>query len=400
MNFLLDSYGMLKYKSEDLYCITDINGNFIDLNHKTRSSLGIEDDQNVKLLNFKDFFYDITDWDNYALRIDGQLSVAGFDINLKKADGSILVGLLHSCISTDSKNEKYRVFLIHDTTSFMNSSLNAAKLNLELLDNNKKLNDAYSSMAHQEKMASIGQLSAGVAHEINNPLAFVSSNLKSLKKYISILIDYDSNSTNIIEKEEYDYVKEDLVSLLEETEEGISRIANITMSLKRFSRIDEDYKSTNFDLNNAIEDTVLISRNQCPENTEIIMELSEIPLIECYGNDINQVLLNILINAQQAQSDMEKNHKGFIKIQTTSIKNYIELIFEDNGPGISKEIVEKIYDPFFTTKEIGKGTGLGLGLCFNIIKNKHNGLIWLDNRENPTRFIINLPIINSGEINE
>jgi signal transduction histidine kinase len=265
------------------------------------------------------------------------------------------------------------------------------KMNLELLDKNRQLNNAYSTISQQEKLASLGELSAGVAHEINNPLAFVSSNLKSLAKYTQRIFQYEF----VLDKdqeEEFNFMKEDLVSLFEETKEGVTRIENITKSLKRFSRMDEESRTTLYDINQAIKDTILISKNQCPSHTEIKMELSDIPLIECYANDINQVLLNMVINALQAQSESDEGFRGYLKIGTVINKNNLEITIEDNGPGIPEMIEKKIYDPFFTTKEIGKGTGLGLGICFNIINNKHNGALWLDNRAHPTRFIISIPL--------
>lgn len=387
-------YGRLHKDSLDLYFLTDREGFFIHLNEKTYISLNIDKDQNITDLNIKDYIYELSDWNNYLKKIEGKENISGFDISLKGDKGKIMTGVLSSSVQLNSEEQIVRAFLIHDISQHTEAAVNSVKLNLQLLDLNKKLKDAYNTMTHQEKLASIGQLSAGVAHEINNPLAFVSSNLISLKKYFNFLIQYDESSAIAEDKEEYEYIRNDISPLIEETEEGLNRIGNITKSLKRFSRTDDEYKSPDYDLNKAIEDTIAICKVQASDNTKIKTELGDIPLISCYGNDINQVLLNMLINAIQALSDMTADYEGVITIRTLISGKYVELVIEDNGSGIKEEVANKIFDPFFTTKEIGKGTGLGLGLCFSIISGKHKGRIWLDNYENPTRFIIKLPVNN------
>jgi len=387
-----DAYRKIFENSIDLFFITESDGTFVDMNDSTRKELAINRDDDICSLNLKDFLFEKSDWNNYIQKIDKKGSLTGFDISIKRADNSVLTGIMNSCNVTAPNEKKIRVFQIHDISSIMVSVIDSAKMNLELLDLNKKLTDAYNTMTHQEKLASIGQLSAGVAHEINNPLAFVSSNLLSLKKYIEFLIQYDPVSAEQNDQKEYEYIKKDITPLIEETENGLHRIASITKSLKRFSRTDDNYRSPDYNLNNAIKDTVAISKVQCPENTEIQLELSNIPVISCYGNDINQVLLNLIINALQALSEMEKEHKGYVKIITRSRGKFVEMVVEDNGPGIKDDIADKIYDPFFTTKDIGSGTGLGLGLCVSIISGKHNGRIWLEKSVNPTCFVISLPI--------
>ena len=209
---------------------------------------------------------------------------------------------------------------------------------------------------------------------------------------MNFLIKYNPQSAKAEEREEYEYIKNDIGSLMDEMKEGLTRISNITKSLKRFSRTDGDYQSSNYDLNRAVQDTLVIAKAQYSGLESIQLEFSEIPLFSCYENDINQVLLNLIINSLQALSGMPLEHKGYLKIKTGRKNNFIELTIEDNGSGIPPNIKNKIFDPFFTTKEIGSGTGLGLSLCFSIITRKHGGGSWLDSRENPTRFIINLPI--------
>ena len=176
MNAYTQAYSRLERNSLDLYFISSMDGRLIQMNQSSQSVFGNKPWQNIK-----NYFYKISDWGNYLHRMEGREYISGFEIRLKKLDGSILTGLMHSCYYiNDEELETWRVFLVKDISTYVKNTFNATKLNLQLLDLNNKLNDAYNAMNQQERLASIGQLSAGVAHEINNPLAFVSNNLLSL----------------------------------------------------------------------------------------------------------------------------------------------------------------------------------------------------------------------------
>ncbi|MGD9160917.1 MAG: response regulator [Desulfobacteraceae bacterium] len=302
--------------------------------------------------------------------------------------------------------------------SHLNKELNDAILqvkskNDELEETLQRLRDAQSQMLQSEKMSSIGQLAAGIAHEINNPTGFVSSNLKTFTDYqedineliikyrelLSRLKDLHTHKETpdkikdliqkISEHEEkinINYILEDIKNLIAETQEGANRIKKIVQDLKDFAHPGED-KLQLADINKNIESTLNIVRNEIKYKANVYKEFGDIPEIECYPHQLNQVFMNILVNAAQA---IEKN--GEIKIVTRKVDNYINILISDNGAGISKENISKIFDPFFTTKEFGKGTGLGLNVVYNIIK-KHKGKIDVDGEPGKgTTFTISIPV--------
>lgn len=265
----------------------------------------------------------------------------------------------------------------------------------ELHASNQKLRRTQAQMIQSEKMASIGQLAAGVAHEINNPIGFVNSNLYTIKEYcrqiMELLACYEqleagvgedtadrSSIPDLLEKIshckksiDYDFVKEELDEVLDESKEGVERVAGIVKDLKDFSHTDSG-KIEYADINHGIDSTLNMVWNQLKYNVTVNKELGELPLVKCDLAKINQVFMNLLVNAGQS---IESN--GVIDITTRRIGEQVEISIKDNGCGIPSEIINKIYDPFFTTKDVGSGTGLGLNLVYNIIKS-HNGTIEVD----------------------
>ena len=260
---------------------------------------------------------------------------------------------------------------------------------------NMRLQHSNRQVLQSEKMAGIGQLAAGVAHEINNPLGFVFSNIKTLSNYITSLfkiidtaaIDCKSQALqNAMSELEYDYIKTDLTELLEESEEGLERVKKIIVSLKDFSHIDEEAFAP-ADLHKCIETTLSVAQNEIKYKAEIIREFGELPLIDCIASQINQVIMNITVNAAHAIQEFGSIH---IRTGTQDHKAWIEI--EDNGEGIPEHIINRIFEPFYTTKPIGKGTGLGLSLSQTIIE-KHNGLLEVESTPGRgTKFKIWLPI--------
>ena len=262
-----------------------------------------------------------------------------------------------------------------------------------------------------EKMASIGQLAAGVAHEINNPIGFVSSNLHTLAEYQELLhklITYYIEFTHSIknqskngydeeisiklqeitrtEKEiDIDFILDDFPSLISESREGVERVKKIVSDLKNFAHPGSD-KMQLADINSNIESTLNMVWNELKYHVEVIKNLNDIPKIGCYPQQLNQVFMNLFVNAAQAIED-----KGTIRIETLSRDNNIEINISDTGAGIPKDNLNRIFDPFFTTKEVGKGTGLGLNVCYNIVK-KHQGTITVESDVGKgTTFTITLP---------
>ena len=265
-----------------------------------------------------------------------------------------------------------------------------------------KLKDAQNQLVQSEKMASVGQLTAGIAHEINNPINFVSSNVGPLKRDIAdiltILQQYVEASgnnnngfdkVNELKKElDFDFLIEEINSLLKGIEEGARRTTDIVRGLRNFSRLDEDEQKL-ADIHQGIESTLLVLKNELKNKAEVVKHFGSIPQILCYPGKLNQVFLNILQNANQA---IEKT--GKIEISTSMDKKWVYISIKDNGRGMSKEVAQRVFDPFFTTKEIGKGTGLGLSISFSIIK-EHDGDIQIKSEPGKgSEFIIRIPYKN------
>jgi two-component system NtrC family sensor kinase len=296
---------------------------------------------------------------------------------------------------------KASVSAIADTHRAHASTLNTALATslAELLEVNQQLNmrlqHSNRQVLQSEKMAGIGQLAAGVAHEINNPLGFVFSNIKTLSNYITSLFKIidaaTSNCTretlqNTMQELEYDYIKSDLGELLEESEEGLQRVKKIIVSVKDFSHIDEEAFAP-ADLHKCIETTLSVAQNEIKYKAEIIRTFGEVPLVDCIASQINQVIMNITVNAAHAIEEF-----GIINIRTGTQDQKAWIEIEDNGQGIPEHVIRRIFEPFYTTKPIGKGTGLGLSLSQTIME-KHNGLLEVESTlGNGTKFKIWLPI--------
>ena len=278
------------------------------------------------------------------------------------------------------------------------SDINARSLEQEQL--NARLEQANRQLLQSEKLAAIGQLAAGVAHEINNPVGYVYSNLQSLGTYLEDLFrltdavgsgasldDLSAIKKNI----DYSFLKDDLKDLLAESREGIERVKTIISAMKDFSHIeDEEFKLA--DLHRGIETTLNVVNNELKYKATVIREFGDLPEVECISSQINQVIMNLLVNAAQAIEDF-----GEIIIRTRCEGDWAIVEIEDSGKGIAGDDLHRIFEPFFTTKPVGKGTGLGLSLSFNIVQ-KHNGSITAENAPSGkgTCFRISLPLKQPG----
>lgn len=268
---------------------------------------------------------------------------------------------------------------------------------------NAKLEQANRQLLQSEKLAAIGQLAAGVAHEINNPVGYVYSNLQSLESYLTDLfritdaVDSASSIEDlraIKQNIDYAFLRSDLLDLLAESREGIERVKKIISAMKDFSHIeDEEFKLA--DIHRGIETTLNVVNNELKYKAEIIKDFGDLPEVECIISQINQVVMNLLVNAAHAIESF-----GRITVRTRHEGSQVIIDVEDNGKGISPENLNRLFEPFFTTKPIGKGTGLGLSLSFNIIQ-KHNGRIDVESTpDEGTRFRITLPVTQSDEHSE
>lgn len=280
----------------------------------------------------------------------------------------------------------------------VNETLHEEKERLAVLI--KQLEEAQSQLMQSERMASIGQLAAGVAHEINNPVGFVNSNLGSLQRYVDdmlrLLAAYEQTESAMpeaamqdirrLKKEvDVDFMREDLTALLAESQDGLRRVTRIVQDLKDFSHVDEAERQWS-DLEAGLESTLRVVWNELKYKAEVVKEYGGIPKIECYPFQLNQVFMNLLVNAAHALED-----KGTITVRTGQDDNNVWVQVQDTGKGIKPENVARIFDPFFTTKPVGKGTGLGLSLAYGIVK-KHSGRIDVKSEVGQgTTFTVNLP---------
>jgi len=276
----------------------------------------------------------------------------------------------------------------------------------ELSNALNSLKNAQSQLVQSEKMSSLGQLVAGIAHELNNPISSVHVNTPMLKQYVNDLIavidhiEQQLKSTersdnqrlnellaSKLEDIDYEFVKEDITELLNAQEDAAKRIRDIVLSLRTFSRLDEaEIKA--IDLNQGIDNTINILRHEIKHRIEIHKDYQLTQPVECFAGEINQVILNVLANAAQAIDG-----KGNIFISTDIYnKNMARIIIQDDGLGLPQSLIEKIFDPFFTTKPVGVGTGLGLSISYGIIE-KHHGHIVAENcTPNGAKFTIDIPL--------
>lgn len=257
---------------------------------------------------------------------------------------------------------------------------------IQLEEKVSELKRTQMQMIQQEKLAGIGQLAAGVAHEVNNPLGFIISNLKTLDKYVGKFTEtlnayqefkdaalscssqnflpHAEHIEQIITQKKLDMIKGDAVELMKETQDGLSRISQIVQSLKVFSRVDATQPNEEYDLNDSIATTLLMAQNEYRDHARIEQQLADIPKIRANGSEMNQVLLNIIMNAVQAVKERyQAPDQGVITISTRTDGQHVYCDITDNGNGMPEQVVKRIFEPFFTTRPPGKGTGLGLSVA-------------------------------------
>jgi len=270
-----------------------------------------------------------------------------------------------------------------------------------------ELKEAQLQIFQQEKMASIGQLAAGVAHEINNPMGFISSNLSTLIKYIDRIAEFIATGDQLLagnaeaeklgsvrKRLKIDYIMEDARQLIAESQDGAGRVRRIVQDLKSFSRVDQA-ECAMVDLNETLETTINIAWNEIKYVATLAREFGDIPQVKCYPQQLNQVFLNLLVNAAHAIGE----NQGKITVRTWSEAGNVFVAVTDTGCGIPDDIQQRIFEPFFTTKEVGKGTGLGLSISYDIIR-KHGGEILVESEVGRgTTLIVRLPVDGPKEVN-
>lgn len=268
-----------------------------------------------------------------------------------------------------------------------------------------ELKQAQAQLVESEKMASLGQLTAGIAHEINNPINFVTSNVKPLQRDIQELYNLIQKSEELAAKQElnndtihklkkdidYDYLQTEINYLLKGIHEGSSRTAEIVKGLRIFSRVDEDDIKL-ADINEGLDSTIIIVNNQLNNKIKILKEYGDLGKIECYPGKLNQVFLNLITNGIYAvKQKFGEEEGGVIHISTKLVNDNVQVCISDNGTGMNESTKAKLFEPFFTTKPVGEGTGLGLSIVYNTIK-KHSGSINVESVVGEgTTFVITLP---------
>ncbi len=275
----------------------------------------------------------------------------------------------------------------------------------EITELNIRLHEAQGQLMQNEKLASIGQLAAGVAHEINNPIGYVFSNFGSLQTYLSDLLRLidayllaepqlgdaavRAQLAALRRELDLDYLKQDVLDLMRESREGIERVRKIVQDLKDFSHVDASSDWQWADLHRGLDSTLNVVNNEIKYKADVVREYGELPQVQCLPSQLNQVFMNLLVNAAHA---IKGEARGTITVSTGCTGEEVWLTVRDTGCGIPPELLQRIFDPFFTTKPVGKGTGLGLSLSYGIVQ-KHHGRIEVESTPGVgTTFRVTLPV--------
>ena len=301
---------------------------------------------------------------------------------------------------------------IENEKKLMQNALLLEQQYAQLSAANESLKEAQFHLVQKKNLVPIGELAAEIAHEINNPLAFVISNFSNIKQYVSEfkdMIDYSNmiledpeititayrdKMTEKWEKSDMAFIFEDFPELIEDSQKGLNRVAKIVSSMRNFARLsDEDYFEY-VDINDLIEEVLIVVNNEIKYVATVEKHLKPCPPIYCNKGQIEQVLVNLLVNAAHAIKHYTFAGTGVIKIETRGESDNLVLTICDNGCGIGDEHLSKIFDPFFTTKPAGQGTGLGLSISHNIIVDKHHGKIGVSSKiGSGTCFVVTIPYL-------
>lgn len=348
----------------------------------------------------------LTDSDRNELMVQAKallkkVEIAEFKYNRTVMDKDAIKNVLNATI-IDLENQKQTIEKASIKLVQQHNAID--QKNKELEETLHLLRSTQTQLVQSEKMASLGQLTAGVAHEINNPINFVSANINPLRDDLNDLLSCITLYDKIIADDDLEHhfkplralqQRLDLPSLVTEITEllngiaiGASRTTEIVKGLRNFSRLDQNVLKK-ADVNEGLESTLVLLHSAYKDRITVIKELGSLPEIDCYPGQLNQVFMNILSNAIQAI-----NAEGQITIQTSMLDNMVKISISDDGQGMTEVTKQKIFDPFFTTKDVGQGTGLGLSISYGIIE-KHNGKIEVTSTLGQgTTFTITLPIIN------
>ena len=413
MNKLLYFKSVLDRSQEAIFIFDADTLRMIYLNHSAETWFGFGKEELLRmpLQQMDEYMPFLADGGLVAaLRSDGGMDIT-LDTEYRRKDGSRFYVELILKLVVGNSGKEVLVSIVRNIEG-RKAAYQEQRSNYEAMQKlNRELEDAQAYMLQSDKMASIGQLAAGVAHEINNPIGFVYSNLGALEKYVQDtfgMIDLYEQAESAIADEavrsrlqaarkklDIAFLKEDLRALMSESKDGITRVKNIVQNLKDFSHVDAADEWHFADLHKCLDSTLNIVNNEIKYKADVVREYGGIPDVECLPSQLNQVFMNLLVNASHAIEE-----RGTITVRTGAVRTgqqgdevWVEVA--DTGKGISPEHLKKIFDPFFTTKPIGKGTGLGLSLSYGIIQ-KHHGRIEVQSEVGKgTTFRVWLPVKHS-----
>jgi two-component system, NtrC family, sensor kinase len=396
-------------ESKDMIYSSNAEDVVAQINAAGLELLGVEDRFEVLGRPFSDYVESPEDRRSFLARLREQGFATDYECVFKRKDGSTLF-----CIETARavKDKDGRILeiqgIVKDVSERISHERELWKANMELAEANEQLKSTQMLMVQHEKLASIGQLAAGIAHEINNPLGFLKSNQATLRSFIATIREAWDEATasdpaaqgEIARRLDLAYVFDETTALLQESDEGFRRIIDIVKNLKSFARIEVESVLGPYDLNKGVEDSLVVARNEIRYCAEAELGLGELMPIRAAGGEINQVILNLLVNAAQAIESQKREEKGRILVSTRLEGDWAILEIADDGPGVPEENRLRIFDPFYTTKEPGKGTGLGLSISYDVVVRKHGGSIGVfDSPLGGALFRIELPISGPPETN-
>jgi len=434
-NLQLYNRGLIE-ASPDLLSIVDIKGKILDCN-KSLINFTESNREDVIGSNIQNYFADTKKAEEGIKTIFIKGNIRDLELKLKIKNKTKAIIAYNGSVYKDKNNKTLgAVFIGRDITKRKETEDALRKSHDELQDILKELTTTQAKALHSDKMASIGQLSSGIAHEINNPTGFISSNLNSLQDYLKdikiifkenqqlqsmikvavlpvkdnrLIIEQISKINTLEQEADIDFILTDISDLIKESIEGTERIKNIVMDLKSFAHPGNKMQS-GANINENIESTLRVVWNELKYKAKVTKDLGDIPQINCFPQQLNQVFMNLLVNAAHAiehqgeihiTTRIHKNNGDFSVIEYKDEKDniikyqpkeYIQITISDTGKGIPEENLSKIFNPFFTTKDVGKGTGLGLHIVYDIIEN-HNGTIDVQSIVGEgTTFIIRLPV--------
>ena len=393
-------------ETSDIVAMADLTGHLIYINRAGRKLLELDESADISKTEIADYH---PKWAAEIVLREGLPAAAargtwsGETALLTKSGREFAVLQVIMAHKKQGDGIEYYSTVIHDISKRKQIEEDMRKSNGELKDVIRQLHDTQNLLLQSDKMASVGQLAAGVAHEINNPIGYVGSNLGTLDGYIKELFGlfaaYEEMESAVADdaalarvkavknKVDLDFLKEDVLSLMRESQEGIIRVKKIVQDLKDFSRVDSGDEWHRADLHKGLDSTLNVASNEIKYKAEVKKEYSDIAEVECVISQLNQVFMNLLVNAAHAIEE-----RGTITLRTGQQGEEVWVEVADTGKGIAPEHINKIFDPFFTTKPVGKGTGLGLSLSYGIIQ-KHHGRIEVNSEVGKgTSFKVWLPV--------